>query len=97
MILGKYFKVPIDNKRYTVDYSDWLDLGETVASITYSVLPQDSSPVFINQNVLNTPLTGGILYAGGGVPGTTYIAYVTMITSGGQTREDTIQYTVKAP
>lgn len=96
-VLGKYFKVPADNKRYTIDYSDWLDLGETVTGVTFSVLPADSSPVVISGNALNTPNTGIILYAGGGLAGTTYIVYVTMQTSGGQTREDTVQYTVRAP
>jgi hypothetical protein len=96
MILGKYFKVPADNKRYTIDYFDWLDLGETVAGATFTVLPADSSPVVISGNVVNTAATGVILYAGGGNPLTTYIVYVTMLTSGGQTREDTIQFTVKA-
>lgn len=97
MILGKYFKVPVDNKRYTIDYSDWLDLGETIASVAYSVLPTDASPVVISGNILNSTLNGAIFYAGAGIAGTTYIVYVTMVTSGGQTREDTIQFTVKAP
>ena len=30
MRLGSFVKSPVERKRYTIDYSDWLDTGETV-------------------------------------------------------------------
>jgi len=97
MQLGKYFKAPVDRKRYTIDYSDWLDSGELVMSVTFGVTPLDAFPVVIDGNANNPAATGVVFYASGGLDGTSYKVTATLLSSNGQTREDTIQYTVKAP
>lgn len=97
MQLGKFFKVPDDRKRYSIDYSEWLDSGETVSGVTFGVTPADSSPVLIDGNSINPSATGVVFYASAGNVGTTYVVAVTMTTGGGQVREDTVQYTVKSP
>lgn len=97
MILGKYFKAPVDRKRYTIDYSDWLDAGELISTCVYSVSPADAGTIVIDGNVINPDAKGVTFYASAGVEGTTYKTFVTMTSSNGQVKEDTIQYTVKAP
>jgi hypothetical protein len=96
MVLGKYFKTPIERKRYTIDYSDWLDSGELVASVTFGVTPADASPVVIDGNANNPTATGVVFYASGGLDGASYKVTARLLSSNGQTREDTVQYTVKA-
>lgn len=97
MALGKYFKNPIERKRYTIDYSDWLDSGELVATITFTVLPVDASPAVIDGISINPAATGIVFYASGGLTGVSYTAYATMVSSNGQTKEDTVVYAVRAP
>jgi hypothetical protein len=36
-LLGKRTLAPSDKKQFTIDYSDWLDTGETVSSMAYTV------------------------------------------------------------
>ena len=37
MKLAKYVKAVLDRKRYQIDYTDWLDTGELVSSVAFSV------------------------------------------------------------
>lgn len=97
MILGKYFKVPADRKRYTIDYTDWLDTGELVTAVTFEVTPSTGSPVVVDGDSIDPDSKGIVFYASEGEVGTTYRAFVTMETSNGQIREDSVQFTVKAP
>lgn len=97
MILGKYFKASADRKRYSIDYSDWLDVGEFVSTCVFSVTPVDSNPVVIDGNAIASGSQSVVFYASSGIEGTTYKVLVHMTTSNGQVKEDTVQYTVKAP
>jgi hypothetical protein len=97
MILGKYFKSPDERKRYSISYADWLDTGEFLSNVTFEVTPIDADPVVIDGIAIETGSLGVVFYASGGIEGKTYRAIATTTTSGGQVKEDTVQYTVKAP
>jgi len=97
MILGKYFKAPDERKRYSIDYDDWLDTGEQITTVTFAVTPVDEDPVLIDSILIETPGKGVVFYASAGLDGKSYKAIVTMTTNGGQVKEDTVHYTVKAP
>lgn len=97
MILGKYFKAPDERKRYSIDYQDWLDTGELLSTVTFEVTPIDADPVVIDGIAIETGSKSAVFYAAGGIDGKSYKAIVTTTTSGGQVKEDTVQYTVKAP
>jgi hypothetical protein len=97
MQLGKFFKAPADRKRYSIDYSDWLDQSELVQSVTFGVTPSEMGMLAIDGNSIQPGNTSIVFYASLGNDGSAYKVAVTMTTSGGQVREDTVQYTVKAP
>lgn len=97
MALGKYFKTPNAVKRYSIDWSDWLDLGETISGVTFAVTPVDASPVVISGNTINTAGTGITFYAGGGVDKTNYSVIATMNSSGGQVDDRDILIIVRNP
>jgi hypothetical protein len=97
MILGKYFKAPDERKRYSINYTDWLDTGELLSNVTFEVTPVDADPVVINGITIESGNKSVVFYAAGGIDGKSYKAITTATTSGGQVKEDTVQYTVKAP
>ena len=97
MNLGKYFKSPDERKRYSIDYTDWLDGGEQLSEVTFEVIPIDADPVAIDGIAIETGNKSVVFYASAGIDGKSYKAIATMTTSGGQVKEDTVQYTVKAP
>jgi hypothetical protein len=97
MNLGKYFKSPDERKRYSIDYTDWLDTGEVLADVTFEVTPVDANPVVIDDIAIETGDKSVVFYASAGLEGRSYKAIATMTTSGGQVKEDTVQYTVRAP
>jgi len=97
MNLGKYFKSPDERKRYSIDYTDWLDTGEQLSAVTFEVIPVDADPVAIDGIAIETGNKSVVFYASAGLDGKSYKAIATMTTSGGQVKEDTVQYTIKAP
>lgn len=97
LLLGKYFKGPAERKRYSIDYSDWLDDGEIVSTVTFEVTPVDAGPVVIDGNSIQPGSKSVVFYASAGLNGTTYRAAVTMVTSNFQTRVDTVQFTIRSP
>ena len=97
MILGKFFKAPDEKKRYSIGYSQWLDSGELLSNVTFQVTPIDSNTIVIDGISIEADGKGVAFYASKGLDGKSYKAIATTTTSGGQVKEDTVQYTVKAP
>lgn len=97
--IARYYKAPIENKQYSVDYSKWLNTGETISSVTSSV----TADGFIIPAV--TPLTVSAQVASGstavsytaqaGDSGETYEVLITIATSAGQVRQDLVIFVVR--
>jgi hypothetical protein len=98
--LAKYVKAVTERKRYQIDYADWLETGEGVTGVVFSVLTVTSPPLVVdNVQVLPTGL-GVQYYISGGVDGTTYEVDATMTTNASpapQVRLDEILVTVREP
>lgn len=93
MKLGSFIKTPNETKQYAIDYSKWLENGETLVSATFSV-----SPAGITFGTYVIDGTGTILsfYVSGGTDGTYYVVKVLATTAIGQIKEDTVHFNVRA-
>jgi hypothetical protein len=96
MKLANFIKSPSERKRYTIDYSDWLDTSETISSITFTVTPTGTGALQIDAYSIANPATSVVFFANYGVANINYTVDVIMTTSGGQIKEDTIQFTVRS-
>jgi hypothetical protein len=96
MKLGNFIKSPVERKRYEIDYSDWLDTGETLSTVTFAVTPVETSGLTINGNSIPSPSTSVYFYANAGVAGSNYVVDVQATTSGGQIKEDTVLFSVRS-
>jgi hypothetical protein len=92
MRIGKYRKQPADRLRYRVDYSDWLDPGETITGVTHAVTP---AGLVVDGLVVDPGDTTVSFFASAGVDGEEYKVSITVTTSQGQIKEDEILYSVK--
>jgi hypothetical protein len=89
MRIGKFKKAAADRKRYVADYTDWLDANETLIAIDAAGnIPADA--FFIDGFVVNTGGKEVIFYASGGVSGVSYTVTLTVNTSMGQIKQDTV-------
>lgn len=96
--LARYTKAPPERKRYQIDYTDWLDTGETVANVVFSFVNQTATSLIVVDGVAVLPTALGVqYYISGGLDGTTYEILATLTTSLGQIREDAILVSVKEP
>lgn len=96
MKLGTFFKTPSERKRYSLDYTDWLDTGETVNSRAFTVTPETGDFLQIDASSIDATGKQVVFFANYGDDGVSYVVDVIITTSGGQTKEDQITFTVKA-
>ena len=96
MKLGIFTKTPAERKRYLLDYTDWLDTGEIISTRIFSVTPTSgATPLTIDASSIDPSGKKVIFFANNGVDGTTYLVDVLITTSGGQTKEDRVNFLVK--
>lgn len=95
MKLGRFTKTPTERKRYSIDYAEWLDTGETITAVTFGVTPSTGNMLEVDAYLISTPATSVIFFINFGASGTTYTLDVQITTSGGQTKEDQILFSVK--
>jgi|SRR5215471_4438961 len=95
--IGKFVKEPWERKRYTIDYTDWLDDTEEVQAVSFSTDIADENPVQVDTWQI---MPDGLLvqiYVSGGIGGTDYVVDVRMITTMGQQKEDSILFNCMDP
>lgn len=95
MALARFLQTSAERKRYVVDYSDWLDTGETLTTFTVAVSPT-TSPAFV---VDSTAVAGGgtqlVFFASGGTDGSNYDVELLATTTLAERKQDCIQFTVR--
>ena len=96
MKLGTFIKTPLERKRYSLDYTDWLDTGETVTACNFAVTPSTgATPLLIDASSIDPAGKQVVFFANYGVDDVSYTVDVLMSTSGGQTKEDQVVFLVK--
>lgn len=93
MLLAKKTKAPTDRKRYVVDYDDWLDTGETLSTVTYSV---DSGTATVDGDSIAGDGKSAIFFINDGEVSTTFNVLIQATTSVGQVKNDHIEFVVSA-
>ena len=96
-VIGRWSKSPDEQRRYGVDYSNWLNAGERLTDVECFVSPR-TSPEFTAPGVVITDNAYGVVFfVNGGVAGTTYKLVIRATTTAGQVKEDTVLYSVREP
>jgi hypothetical protein len=91
--IGAATKTSTEIKRYKIDYTDWLDIGETVTAVTYTAL--GSAPLItVSGATINAGGLGVTFFINGGLDSYSYELKVEITTSGGQVKDDYIQVAV---
>lgn len=93
MNLGKYFKTSAERKRYSIDYTDWLDTGETVLSAVFTIAP--ASPLEVDAHSISSDGTQLVFFVNDGTDEVEYVINVKVTTSGGQIKEDEVIFEVR--
>lgn len=104
MILGRYRQQPGERRKRGVDYTDFLEDDEEITNVTATVTPEEEADEeFHVSNIAIDPDGKHFAYfagqnfddEGGGVNGTTYTVEFTITTSGGQTKQDSVEFDVE--
>jgi hypothetical protein len=97
MKLANFIKSPLERKRYTIDYTDWLDTGELIQSITFAVTPATGSALEVDAYSIAQNGLSVAFFARYGELNEVYTVEVLMTTTGGQVKEDEILFTIRDP
>lgn len=84
-------KSPLSYLDYTVDWEDWLDTGETISSVVWTV---QTGLTYSSDDDTNTT-TSATCWISGGTVGTKYSLVCKIVTSDGRTAARTIYVTVE--
>lgn len=98
--LDHFKQSTIERKLYTVDYSKWLEVGETMTSVVYEIRKVLTGAITTEATVTHDGIVGGTnirFYFSRGVNGTQYRVEIQATTSLNQTTEDYILFTVVDP
>lgn len=96
MPLGKFIKTPNEVKRYSIDYSNWLDTGEYLSAVSFTVTPTATVPLAATASSLGSSATSMTYSVSGGDDGGTYEIVVKVTTTQGQVKEDAVLYVVRS-
>ena len=92
--LAAFQKRAIERKRYTLDYSCWLDEGEVLADFAIVVTPSTLPSLVASGAYADPTDTKLTTYIGGGMAGAIYTISFIATTSYGQTKRDDLQMRV---
>lgn len=99
--IGKISKAAVDAKHYTIDYAAWLDPQEQLSTVTFAVAAADGAvpvtPLTVTAITLSVDKLSVAFLVSGGDLGHTYNVYPTAVTTGGQTKEDSLFVVVGNP
>lgn len=98
VLAGKFKQSPNEKKRYVMDYSLDLDIGETITIITPTVIPPSGAPVspaLVCNGVAIAPgALSFIYYVSGGSDGFQYEVQFLVTTSLGKILEAVVAYPI---
>lgn len=92
MQLAKRSHTEGDRRRFVIDYSEWLDRGNTVES---AVVTSDSTTATVDD--VTTTADKVIFFVNGGSLNETFTVSVAMTDTRTEIKNDTIDFTVVAP
>lgn len=84
-----FIKDPDSTLDYTVDWTQWMSSGDTIASVTWTV------PSGITQVTSTNTSTKAIVWLSGGTVGQSYQVRCRIVTVGGRTDDRTITIIVR--
>lgn len=99
VLLAKFKQSPNEVKRYVADYSLDLDSGETITTVTPTVIPAAGSttPVLVCNGVAIAPAgTSFIYYVSGGQNGYQYEVQFLVTTTLSKVLEGVVAYPIEA-
>lgn len=94
MPLGNYIQRSTETKLYSVDYTQWLQAGETLTTQTVSVIDNTPTPL-IAIGALDSPNNKVNISVSGGQDNEQYAVSVLIQTSLNQVKDDCIFYTIQ--
>ena len=92
-ILGSFTQTPIERKRYRIDYSGWLQAGETLSSISFSSVPNDGA--LVDAYAIDADNKHVTCFVSGGQDQNTYRIHIVANTTLGQRKEDEAVFNVR--
>lgn len=93
MRIGKFAKAPGDRKRYTIDYTQWLDDDETLVNV-HTAVPDDPLGIYVDGVLIMENERHVVMFVSGGQEGRSYDLGIRVNTNADQTKDDFVTFVV---
>lgn len=97
--LMRYIQTPVEDKRYAIEYADWLDSGEYISDVNFEIAPTTSPPLTVSASTIAPGVTSVAslvkFFVSGGVDGKVYTLIITATTSTGQIKQDSVLFHIQ--
>lgn len=94
MKLSTFKHTPQEKKRYTISYTDWLDSGEVVSSVSFGIDNTTVPPLLVESSAIDVGGLGISFFVSGGLDEEEYTLAILMETDAGQRKEDYMKFVV---
>jgi len=94
MKLSTFKHTPQEKKRYTVAYSDWLDDGEVISSVSFGIDNTTDPVLLIESSAIAVDGLGVTFFVSGGLDEEEYLIAILAETDAGQRKEDYMKIVV---
>jgi len=93
-LLGRYTQQPGEKRKRGIDYTRFLESGETLSTVTALVTPVTAPTLDVPSIVIGPDGKKFAYFIEGGLEPTTYLVEFTVTTSLGQILEDEVEMTI---
>lgn len=98
MPLKKYVKAASERKRYSITYHEWLDTGELLSNVVFTVpVNNPTTPLVVDDVAISPDGLYVQYYVSGGADGEQYEVVATATTTGAQIKVDELLFVVREP
>ena len=99
-LTARFTQSPNENRRYSIDYTLDLAVGETVSSVVSNIFPAQNTPaspaLAINNTAISPDKTQVVFFCSGGSPNAYYEVQFLATTSIGQVYENVVGFNIRA-
>jgi hypothetical protein len=97
MILGRYVQQSTERRKRLLDYTDWLEDGETISSVSATAVPdaEDAAALVVSGIVIDPDGKKFAYFVEDGEDTVEYTVNFSVTTSLGQIREDEVVFEIE--
>lgn len=95
MKIAEFVKEPLERLRCAVNYSEWLEPGETLTTVEFYRAPDTAGGIYVDTYAIDSTAMAVIFFISAGLKDAVYELGIRASTSIGQIKDDYILFSIR--